>query len=210
MNPILQRLFLSVLFLVPSSAFSGNEAVGDITDKAVDAAFSELERQIIEGYYGEKKTSRGEGEDEDRMERKSKRADRDEDEDDDTDRKGKKDKKDKKSKKDKKDKQKDLPPGIAKKLERGGQLPPGIAKRYLPEELESSLPETKEGYERVISDGKVLLVEAATGVIVDMIDTIGKKALPDRKEKGMEEMGKPARTMEKAAEPEKKWWQFWK
>ena len=30
---------------------------------------------------------------------------------------------------------KPLPPGIAKKIARGGTLPPGIAKRYLPQDL---------------------------------------------------------------------------
>ena len=185
--------FLSILFLFPTFAVCGDQAIGEITDKAVDAAFSELERQIIEGYYGEEK-----------------KADRGEDEDQEADRKERKEKKDKKSTKKRKDKEKDLPPGIAKKLERGGQLPPGIAKRYLPEDLESNLPKTKEGFERVVSDGKVLLVETATGVIVDMIDTIGKRAMPDGKEKDMEDMKKSPQTMENAEQPEKKWWQIWK
>src|SRR5690348_11509914 len=33
-----------------------------------------------------------------------------------------------------------LPPGIAKKLARGGSLPPGIAKRYFPNDLIGQLP----------------------------------------------------------------------
>ena len=183
MKPILYRILLSILFFIPTSAFSGDETVGDIAEKAMDAAFSELERQIIEGYYGEKK------------------ADRDEDDG--------VAKKEKKSKKDKKAKKKGLPPGIAKKLERGGQLPPGIAKRSLPDDLESKLPQAAGGLERVKSDGKVLLVETATGIIVDMIDTMSKpkKSVSDEV---AETKRKASGTLVETGEPEKKWWQFWK
>jgi len=62
-----------------------------------------------------------------------------------------------------------LPPGIAKNLERGKPLPPGIAKQYLPDGLVSKLPAPQPGYERLIVDGKVLLVEVATRVIHDVL-----------------------------------------
>jgi Ni/Co efflux regulator RcnB len=64
---------------------------------------------------------------------------------------------------------KGLPPGIAKNLERGKPLPPGIAKRYLPDDLRHALPAPHAGYERLIIDGKLLLVEIATGVIHDIL-----------------------------------------
>ena len=64
---------------------------------------------------------------------------------------------------------KGLPPGIAKNLARGKPLPPGIAKRYLPGDLRHALPAPHNGYERLIIDGKVLLVEIATGVIHDIL-----------------------------------------
>ena len=64
---------------------------------------------------------------------------------------------------------KGLPPGIAKNLARGKSLPPGIAKRYLPDDLRHVLPPPHDGYERLIIDGKVLLVEIATGVIHDIL-----------------------------------------
>ena len=64
---------------------------------------------------------------------------------------------------------KGLPPGIAKNLERGKPLPPGIAKQYLPDELRHTLPAPHAGYERLIIDGKVLLVEIATGIIHDIL-----------------------------------------
>jgi hypothetical protein len=67
---------------------------------------------------------------------------------------------------------KPLPPGIALKLARSGTLPPGIAKRYLPSDLEHRLPPVRAGYERVQVGLEVLLIEIATGIIVDVL-TLG-------------------------------------
>ncbi len=66
-------------------------------------------------------------------------------------------------------KAKGLPPGIAKNLAHGKPLPPGIAKQYLPNGLRDLLPPPPRGYERIIVDGKVLLVEIATRVIHDIL-----------------------------------------
>lgn len=66
---------------------------------------------------------------------------------------------------------KPLPPGIAKNLARGKPLPPGIAKRYLPQDLSLRLP-VYEGYERLIVGDDVLLVAAATGIIVDILSDV--------------------------------------
>ena len=71
--------------------------------------------------------------------------------------------------KDKKNKSKPLPPGIAKNLARGKPLPPGIAKQQLPGGLMRQLPPVTPGYERVVVDGRVLLVEVATQVIHDVL-----------------------------------------
>ena len=68
-----------------------------------------------------------------------------------------------------KQKSKSLPPGIAKNLERGKPLPPGIAKKQLPSDLSKRLPPVRQGYERVIVDGRVLLVEIATQLIHDVL-----------------------------------------
>jgi Ni/Co efflux regulator RcnB len=62
-----------------------------------------------------------------------------------------------------------LPPGIAKNLARGKSLPPGIAMQNLPDGLRHSLPAPPDGYERIIVDGKILLVEVATKVIHDVL-----------------------------------------
>jgi hypothetical protein len=61
-----------------------------------------------------------------------------------------------------------LPPGVARNLARGKPLPPGIAKRYPPRELLRRLPDYP-GCEVVIVDDDVLLVAAATGIILDVV-----------------------------------------
>jgi hypothetical protein len=65
-----------------------------------------------------------------------------------------------------------LPPGIAKNLQRGKPLPPGISRQALPGALTARLPRVPDGYERVIVDGKVLLVEVATQVIHDVLTDV--------------------------------------
>ena len=62
-----------------------------------------------------------------------------------------------------------MPPGLAMK---GGPLPPGIAKRQLPSNLVAQLPPPPQGYERVIVDNDVLLVNIATQVIHDVLTDI--------------------------------------
>jgi hypothetical protein len=62
-----------------------------------------------------------------------------------------------------------LPPGLAK---RGGSLPPGIAKRQLPGNLVTQLPPPPSGYERVIVDNDVLLVEVATQIVHDVLTDV--------------------------------------
>lgn len=62
-----------------------------------------------------------------------------------------------------------LPPGIAKNLERGKPLPPGLAKTYLPAQLVSTLPRLPTGLEYVVVAGKLLLVEAATQAVRDVL-----------------------------------------
>lgn len=68
-----------------------------------------------------------------------------------------------------KQKSQGLPPGIEKNLARGKSLPPGIAKQQLPGDLARRLPPVRDGYERVVIDGRVLLVEIATQVIHDIL-----------------------------------------
>jgi hypothetical protein len=67
---------------------------------------------------------------------------------------------------------KGLPPGIARNLAEGKALPPGIAKQHLPSALIAQLPPVPRGYERVVVDGKVLLVEVATQVVHDILTDV--------------------------------------
>lgn len=70
-----------------------------------------------------------------------------------------------------------LPPGLQKQLEKNGTLPPGLAKRGLPPELESKLPAVASDLERIIAGDDVVLLEKATGKILDIIQGVlkGKK-----------------------------------
>lgn len=62
-----------------------------------------------------------------------------------------------------------LPPGIEKNLRRGKPLPPGIAKQYLPRSLLVQLPRPVDGHEYVVVAGKLLLVEAATQIVREVL-----------------------------------------
>lgn len=63
-----------------------------------------------------------------------------------------------------------LPPGIRKNLGRGKPLPPGIAKK-MPDGLHNRLA-VRRGYDYRMVGADVLLVEAATGVIVDLVKDV--------------------------------------
>jgi hypothetical protein len=63
---------------------------------------------------------------------------------------------------------KPLPPGIAKKLARGGSLPPGIAKRYFPSGLMGQLP-PRPGQQWLVMGTDILLIDAATQLILDIL-----------------------------------------
>jgi len=61
-----------------------------------------------------------------------------------------------------------LPPGIRKNLARGKPLPPGIAKRNLPTPYLSRLP-AYDGYDWTMAGRDLVLVQAATGVVADVL-----------------------------------------
>lgn len=94
------------------------------------------------------------------------------DEDDDGRDNGKKNKKNKGKDKNKKKK---MPPGLAKRSE----LPPGLAKRHtlppglqvreLPEDLVQQLPPPPTGQQVIMADENVVLIEQATGRVLDII-----------------------------------------
>ena len=61
-----------------------------------------------------------------------------------------------------------LPPGIAKKVARGGALPPGIAKKMPPGGLLARLP-ARPGQEWRMVGTDLLIIQIATGAIVDVL-----------------------------------------
>jgi len=62
-----------------------------------------------------------------------------------------------------------LPPGIYMQLVRNGSLPPGLGAMPLPYDLRMQLPPRPYGQRLLILDDKVLLVQAATNLILDVL-----------------------------------------
>lgn len=140
-----------------------------LTSQVANVVFTELEKQIMEEYFGVRRR----GSYEERNERTYERGD---DRRDDR-RKSKKSKKFKnKGKKGKNRglppglaKKKQLPPGLARQLERKGTSPPGLAKRDLPKRLNATLPDPWPGTERKIVDNNVVLLQKGTDLILDVL-----------------------------------------
>ncbi len=63
-----------------------------------------------------------------------------------------------------------LPPGLAKQLRRKGHLPPGLEKKVavFPVELERRLPPLKAGLVRGVIEGRAVIFNAKTSVILDI------------------------------------------
>lgn len=62
-----------------------------------------------------------------------------------------------------------LPPGIAKQLARNGHLPPGLDYQPLPHDLVVQLPPLQPGHQYRIVDNRVLLIQAASNLILDVM-----------------------------------------
>ena len=69
-----------------------------------------------------------------------------------------------------------LPPGLAKKLRRGGSLPPGWQKKIqpVPVVVEQRLAPVPAGYRRGIIDGAFVVYEPNRGVIIDVMASFGR------------------------------------
>jgi len=63
-----------------------------------------------------------------------------------------------------------LPPGLEKQLRRKGHLPPGLEKKLtlFPVELERRLPPLKPGLVRGVIEGRAVIMNAGTSVILDV------------------------------------------
>jgi len=150
MKHLVILLILNAVGFYSASSSADGDMAKAVIDKAIEGGFTELEKQIIDKYFMKSNSEINTG--------------------------------DTKTKNKKKNKKKDLPPGLAKKeklppglakqLEKNGTLPPGLAKRGLPEDLETELPKPTEGLERAIVDNAVVLVEKATGRIIDIMKDV--------------------------------------
>ena len=138
-------LSLAVLFAVATPAAPQSATAQTIAAHEIEVVFSVIEKRIINDFFGKKATAQVGG----------------------------------KKSKQKGGKSGNLPPGLAAKetlppglerqLERRGTLPPGLAKRDLPPDLKAGLPNARPGHRRVIVGSDVLLIELATGIILDII-----------------------------------------
>lgn len=64
----------------------------------------------------------------------------------------------------------DLPPGLQKQLQKRGHLPPGLDKRIMafPVDLERQLPPLKPGLVRGVIEGRAVIYNAKTSLILDV------------------------------------------
>lgn len=163
-----------------------------------DAVFSEVEKRIIRDYYGigadgqtsndrsapdwavkdqdDQDEDRGDAAASDRNAGEKKKAEKDKGDKN----KGNKNKGDKaKGEKDASKglppglaKRDQLPPGLAKQLKENGRLPPGLAKRDLPADLAAQLPSRPSDQDVTVVNGDVVLVDRATGIILDILKDV--------------------------------------
>ena len=70
-----------------------------------------------------------------------------------------------------------LPPGIAKQLARNHQMPPGLVYQPLPYDLVVQLPPLQPGYRYVVADNRVMLIQAASNFILDVLEVAALEAL---------------------------------
>jgi len=70
-----------------------------------------------------------------------------------------------------------LPPGLAKQLARNGHLPPGLDYHPLPQDLIVQLPPLQPAYRYVIVDDRVMLIQAASNLILDVLEVAALEIL---------------------------------
>ena len=160
----LLSIILSLCLVQPAMAQSWFQRMFGTSIK--QAVFTEEERRLIHDYYFERERQLKQARERERH------GDDDRWDDEDKKRKGK-------IKKGKHGKEKGLPPGLAKKdtlppglakqLEKNGTLPPGLEKRVLPDDLYRKLPRRSKKHDRVIVDRDVVLLERATGKVLDIL-----------------------------------------
>ncbi len=144
--PLLAAACLALGSLVAAPAAAQGSSFTLAQRDALDVVFSTVERRVIEDYFGIEPRKR-------------------------TSYKGK-------HKGKRKGRKKGLPPGLAKRgslppgLAKRQTLPPGLAKRQLPPGLSGRLGPPPHGTERYVVDTNVLLVETATGIVLDILEDV--------------------------------------
>lgn len=169
---------LLLFFLYPACGNAQEASTGQIPGEiagevlADKAGFSEEEKEVIRRYYRGPKSTEDDW----------RKADNDASSyhwgSDDNDGDGSGSSKNKKHKGKKKGgkgmppglaKKDELPPGLQKQLQKNGTLPPGLAKRDLPYDLKMKLPKRPDSYKRTVVNEDVVLIEKATGMILDIL-----------------------------------------
>jgi hypothetical protein len=146
-------IVLLLILAIPPFVYA-EDIAKSVVAVGIDAGFSDVERQLIEKYFGKNVTVTDSG-DKQTETRQPKAG------------KGNKDLPPGLAKRDR------LPPGLERQLQKNGTLPPGLAKRSLPSDLEQQLPPAPEGYERqIIENAAIVLVHKATGRIADVVKDI--------------------------------------
>ncbi len=152
MNQPTYLLIAALLVLFSGASTANHHDIVDDVIESVEEGFTELERRLIKRYYHERHGG--------------------DIEDDHDHKKHKGEKKSKKNLPPGLAKKESLPPGLQKQLDENGALPPGLEKRSLPSDLEDRLGKPPKGYERTIIDNDVILIEAATRKVIDIITDV--------------------------------------
>ena len=151
---IIAMMAVTTGVVMPSVAKNMQLAAGHLSkEQVIDRVFTTVERRILRRYYEARH-----GEAADSGDRHNKRRHK-------GNGKGKK--------------HKGMPPGLAKRggnlppglAKRGGKLPPGLAKR-LPRDLRQDLPPRSPKYRRVIVDNDIVLIDAATNKVLDILEDV--------------------------------------
>lgn len=145
-----QVLLLGAAGLLSSAGFGTIVPSVALAQDAVDIFIGELEKRIMRDYY-ERQLRTWEDSDEGRAYKKGK-------------------KKKYKALPPGLAKKGKLPPGLAKQLARNGHLPPGLEYRGLPQDLMVQLPRLDPRYGYVIVDNRVLLIQRASNLILDVLE----------------------------------------
>ena len=145
---ILLGLIFVFVFAVPASLAPALAQKLPTAQEVGNVIFKEVEKRAIEEFFGKKAADAVTGG------------------------KGKKAKKGKKNKGKGRGRGGGLPPGLQKQLEKNGTLPPGLAKKSLPPGLQKKLGDAPPGTKRAVAGNDVVLLEKATGKILDVIQGV--------------------------------------